>query len=82
MSTASSPSDNDDESSVTDGRQWEDVEPDVEQLTVISLFSESKFSDVSSMLQHCKDEHDFDLVRIKKQLGAYVCCSCLGATSS
>lgn len=83
MSTgSSSASDNDEQISTDEGRQWEDVEPDVEQISVISLFSESKFPDVSSMLQHCKDEHDFDLVTVKKQLGVYVLCPCLEAPPS
>ena len=56
-------------------RQWEDVEPDDEPVSVTSLFDEAKFPDVHSMLQYCKEKYDFDLVQIGKHLGVYVFCS-------
>ena len=53
-------------------RQWEDLEPDEEKITIISLFDKAEFPDVQSMLQHCKVNHNFDLVKTKAELGGYV----------
>ncbi|KAL9129321.1 MAG: hypothetical protein Q9217_002192 [Psora testacea] len=45
---------------------WDDVEPDVEQLEVQCLFDNRVFANVASMLQHCKDDHHFDLALLQK----------------
>ncbi|KMU82713.1 arginine methyltransferase RmtB [Coccidioides immitis H538.4] len=48
---------------------WEDVEPDEEVNPVVDLFSDKVFPDTRSMLQHCKENFNFDLVKVQKQLG-------------
>ena len=45
---------------------WEDVEPDVEKVKIVSLLDNEIFDDMSSMLQHCKDVHDFDLKKVQR----------------
>jgi protein arginine N-methyltransferase 3 len=66
------PSDSD--SSLTDpldnrnDEGWEDVEPDVEQLTIVSLFDEKTFPNITEMLQYCKDHYSFDIRAICKDL--------------
>ncbi|KZF25228.1 putative ribosomal protein arginine N-methytransferase rmt3 [Xylona heveae TC161] len=47
---------------------WEDVEPDNEEQSVVSLFSDEVFPDVRSMLQHCREKYNFDLVKVRKDL--------------
>ena len=49
-------------------KQWEDVEPDVEKVEVVSLFDDVSFDSVASMLQYCKDTHDFDLAKVQQDL--------------
>jgi len=51
-----------------DDEGWEDLEPDVEKIKIVSLFGEDKFHNVQTMLQHCKDNHQFDLIKIRKEL--------------
>lgn len=51
---------------------WEDIEPDVEKVTVLSLFDGKVFTDVNSMLKYCKKSFDFDLVKVRADLGVYV----------
>ncbi|KAK4943926.1 Ribosomal protein arginine N-methyltransferase rmt3 [Elasticomyces elasticus] len=46
---------------------WEDVEPDEESITVVSLFDERTFSDAKSMLAYCRDNHSFDIWRLRKE---------------
>ena len=48
---------------------WEDVEPDVENSQVVDLFGHDVFDDVDAMLENCKISHDFDLPKVRKQLG-------------
>ncbi|EER26629.1 protein arginine N-methyltransferase, putative [Coccidioides posadasii C735 delta SOWgp] len=48
---------------------WEDVEPDEEVNPVVDLFSDKVFPDTRSMLQHCKENFNFDLVKVQKELG-------------
>ena len=64
--------DGEEEASSSGDGEWEDLEPDEENISVISLFSDLSFPDVPSMLQHCKDEHAFDLVKIRYELGVCV----------
>ena len=59
---------------VTKDDGWEDVEPDEESTPVVSLFSEKVFPDVHSMIRDCKDNHNFDLVRVQKELGQFTVC--------
>lgn len=69
---SSSVSDGDDDISLDNSRQWKDVEPDEEKISVICLACDSSFPGVSLMLKHCKVGHQVDLVNIKKQLGVYL----------
>lgn len=48
---------------------WEDIEPDIEPQNVVCLFGDGVFDTVSSMLQHCKEEHSFDFLKTRKELG-------------
>ena len=48
---------------------WEDVEPEDESEPVVSLFSEKVFPDVRSMINDCKENFHFDLVKVQKELG-------------
>ena len=62
------------DSSVTDplddrnDEGWEDVEPDDEPLTVVSLFDEKTFPNVIDMLHYCKDKYNFDIWGLRKDL--------------
>lgn len=51
---------------------WEDAEPDEEQVSIVSLFDDEVFPDVKSLLEHCRQKYDFDLLRVRKELGVYV----------
>lgn len=68
-SYSSSSSDCEDRIDLDDDRQWKDIEQDEEKISVLSLFDEARFPDVQSMLQYCREEYNFDLVRIVKNLG-------------
>jgi hypothetical protein len=59
--------------SAEDEEGWEDVEqePDYQQ-PIVSLFTDETFPDVLAMLEHCKQKHDFDLLRVRQELGVYV----------
>jgi protein arginine N-methyltransferase 3 len=54
---------------LTQEEGWEDVEPDDESQPVVSLFSNEIFPDVRAMLNDCKRNFHFDLVRVQKELG-------------
>jgi protein arginine N-methyltransferase 3 len=58
-----------DESDSSNEEGWEDVEPEDDSQPVVDLFSETVYPDVRSMLKVCKDKHNFDLLKIQKQLG-------------
>lgn len=63
----------DDSSSTSDelddrgGGDWEDAEPDQEEIRVVSLLDDQVFADAKSMLEYCKQKHGFDFVSIQKQ---------------
>jgi protein arginine N-methyltransferase 3 len=65
------------DSSVTDplnnrnDEGWEDVEPDDEPLTVVSLFDDKTFPNVVDMLHYCRDKYNFDVWTIRKDLRKY-----------
>lgn len=50
-----------------DDEGWEDAEPDVEQEQFISLLDDEVFSDINSMLEHCKVKHNFDFLAIRQK---------------
>lgn len=49
--------------------EWEDAEPDEENISLTCLFGQTRFKSVHSLLQHCKDAHDFDLANLKVKFG-------------
>ncbi|KAJ5104137.1 hypothetical protein N7532_004666 [Penicillium argentinense] len=57
------------ESDSSNEEGWEDVEPEDDSQPVVDLFSETVYPDVRSMLQMCKEKHNFDLLKIQKDLG-------------
>ncbi|KAF2096637.1 protein arginine N-methyltransferas-like protein 3 [Rhizodiscina lignyota] len=67
-------SDADEDSSVGaldlgEDKDWEDAENDEERLTFVSFLDDATFSDLPSMLRHCKERYQFDFVTIVHQLG-------------
>ena len=48
---------------------WEDVEPDVESLAFVSFFDSEIFTDLSSLLDYMREKWDFDLRRVRRELG-------------
>jgi protein arginine N-methyltransferase 3 len=66
-------SEDNDSLNVEDEEGWEDVEQEIdEQQPIVSLFSGETFRDVLTMLEHCKQNHDFDFLRVRQELGVYV----------
>lgn len=55
-----------------DDEGWEDAEPDVENIEVMSFFSNKRYSSIGSMLEDCKQQHGFDFVACVKDFRAYV----------
>ena len=54
-----------------DDDRWEDVEPDMEETRFRSLFDEKEFQSLSSMLDYCRSEWNFDLQEIRSRLSSY-----------
>jgi protein arginine N-methyltransferase 3 len=52
-----------------DDEGWEDAEPDEEETIFISLLDDEVFTDIMSMLNHCKDEYGFDFLEVRQRLG-------------
>ena len=52
-----------------DDEGWEDAEPEEEAITITCLFGQAQFSDVRSLLQHCRDKHNFDLASLNSKFG-------------
>lgn len=50
---------------------WEDAEPDVEEIQVVSLFSDDVFPDVKQMIDDCNKRYNFDFIGVQKKLGVY-----------
>ncbi|KIV79927.1 hypothetical protein PV11_07466 [Exophiala sideris] len=46
---------------------WEDVEPDEESITVVSLFDQQTFPNAKSMLAYCRDNHSFDIWQLRQE---------------
>lgn len=53
-----------------DDEGWEDQEPDVEKIEVLCLGCPQTFPNAQSMLQHCRDTHNIDVVNVQKTLSA------------
>lgn len=56
------------DSSVSDGIDWQDVEPDEEQITYVSPFGSETFTSLEALLEHCKTTKNFDLLATAKRL--------------
>ncbi len=70
-------SDSSSESNILDTRNdegWEDIENDEEVTTVISLFDTRTFPDARSMLVYCRENHGFDIWRLRQEHGEYHIC--------
>lgn len=52
-----------------DEEGWEDAEPDNEVTQFISLLDGEVFTDITSMLDHCKAKYQFDFLEIRQTLG-------------
>lgn len=52
-----------------DDEGWEDAEPEEDGDTFISLLDDEVFSDIMSMLNHCKDKYNFDFLELRQRLG-------------
>ncbi|KPI40608.1 Ribosomal protein arginine N-methyltransferase rmt3 [Cyphellophora attinorum] len=67
--------DSDSDSSISDvldrreDEGWEDLEDDTETVTVVSLFDKETFTSAKDMLLSCKENHNFDIWKIKSDLG-------------
>lgn len=53
-----------------DDEGWEDAEPDVETEIFISLLDDDVFTDITSMLNHCKSKYNFDFLELKQKLAS------------
>lgn len=49
-------------SDTSEESNWLDVEPDVENIEVLSLFDGQIFPTLAEMLDYCKQQHNFDLL--------------------
>ena len=68
------PSDTSEEADILDLKDdegWEDQEPDVEEIEVLCLCCSRIFANAQSMLLHCRDAHNIDIVKAQKTLSAY-----------
>lgn len=70
--TSSSSSESCNLSNVDGEDGWEDIQPDVEELTIISLLDEQEFPNVHSMLRYCIVKYDFDFLKVKDEFGPWV----------
>ncbi len=53
---------------IEDEQGWEDLEDDQENIRIKSLFDDKTFSSAQEMLQHCTDDHNLDIWKVKKDL--------------
>lgn len=53
-----------------DDEGWEDAEPDVENEHFISLLDDEVFTDIMSMLNHCKEKYSFDFLEVRQRLAS------------
>ncbi|EOD43380.1 putative protein arginine methyltransferase protein [Neofusicoccum parvum UCRNP2] len=70
MSLSSNSSDSGSDPLDTRGDEgWEDAEPDVEEIQVVSLFGDDVFPDVKQMIDDCNKRYNFDFIGVQKKLG-------------
>lgn len=50
--------------------EWQDAEPDEEDIVFQSLFDDEIFNSLDSMLALCKQQYKFDLKAVIRDLGA------------
>jgi type I protein arginine methyltransferase len=57
-----------------DDEGWEDAdaESDVEERMFVSLFDDKVFGTITEMLKYCKDNYDFNYVKLKRQLSEHL----------
>lgn len=58
---------------------WEDVEQDEESIIVVSLFDDRTFSDAKEMLKYCRDNHGFDIWKLRQNFGDHCCRSSISS---
>ena len=51
-----------------DEQGWEDVEEDREDVQIKCLFDDKTFSSATEMLKYCKESHDFDIWKLRRDL--------------
>ena len=56
---------------LADDEGWDDLEPDVEIVKVFCLVCDVVFDGAQSMLEHCKRNHQLDIVSVRKDLGEH-----------
>lgn len=54
-----------------DSPGWEDMEDDVEELSLKCLLCDRKLNAVRAMVDHCKQEHAFNLDELRKMHGVW-----------
>lgn len=52
-----------------DSEGWEDVEDDTEALAIQCLLCSDNFPSAVLMLEHCKRDHSFDFLQVKRDQG-------------
>ena len=67
--TVSASSEDGDVLDLADDEGWNDLEPDVETIKVFCLVCDMIFDCAQTMLEHCKNNHQLDIVSIRKDLG-------------
>lgn len=50
-----------------DSEGWNDVEDDVEDVSIKCLLCDATFPGAKPMVQHCKEKHHFDFVAVQSQ---------------
>ncbi|KAM0276916.1 hypothetical protein ACHAQH_006247 [Verticillium albo-atrum] len=59
----------DSDSSSGSEADWDDAESDHDEpLAIVSLFDDTVFADITSMLEHCKKAHGFDFLAVQRRL--------------
>ena len=48
--------------------EWQDVEEDAENVSFTSLFDDQQFSSIISMLEYCRDKHNLDVWKLRKDM--------------
>jgi|SRR6266516_1754804 len=50
---------------------WQDVEPDDEQVEFICFFCPNVSTAILNLMEHCREKHQFDFLKIRNDLGTY-----------